>query len=73
VGFLGRRRSGALTVPEAPSGEVTSPLQNWAKGDTKALDDLIPLVHQELQGLAHRHLRGVIAARVMRQILSIPP
>jgi RNA polymerase sigma factor (TIGR02999 family) len=45
-------------MPEAPSGEVTALLQNWAKGDTKALDDLIPLVHQELQGLARRHLRA---------------
>jgi len=45
-------------MPEVPSGEVTVLLQNWAKGDTKALDDLIPLVHKELQGLAHRHLRA---------------
>jgi RNA polymerase sigma factor (TIGR02999 family) len=45
-------------MPEAPSGEVTALLQSWAKGDAKALDDLIPLVHQELQGLAHRHLRA---------------
>jgi RNA polymerase sigma factor (TIGR02999 family) len=45
-------------MPEAPSGEVTALLQNWAKGDTKALDDLIPLVHQELQALARRHLRA---------------
>jgi RNA polymerase sigma factor (TIGR02999 family) len=45
-------------MPEVPSGEVTVLLQNWAKGDAKALDDLIPLVHKELQGLAHRHLRA---------------
>lgn len=45
-------------MPEAPSGEVTVLLQNWAKGDSKALDDLIPLVHQELQALARRHLRA---------------
>ncbi|HUA24952.1 MAG TPA: ECF-type sigma factor [Steroidobacteraceae bacterium] len=43
---------------EVPSGEVTVLLQNWAKGDAKALDDLIPLVHRELQALAHRHLRA---------------
>jgi RNA polymerase sigma factor (TIGR02999 family) len=45
-------------MPDVPSGEVTVLLQNWAKGDAKALDDLIPLVHKELQGLAHRHLRA---------------
>jgi RNA polymerase sigma factor (TIGR02999 family) len=45
-------------MPEPSSGEVTGLLQNWAQGDAKALDDLIPLVHQELQALAHRHLRA---------------
>jgi len=45
-------------MAEVPSGEVTVLLQNWAKGDARALDDLIPLVHQELQALAHRHLRS---------------
>jgi RNA polymerase sigma factor (TIGR02999 family) len=47
-----------MIMPEVPSGDVTVLLQNWAKGDTKAFDALIPLVHQELQGLAHRHLRA---------------
>jgi RNA polymerase sigma factor (TIGR02999 family) len=45
-------------MPEEPSGEVTVLLQNWAKGDTKALGALVPLVHKELRGLAHRHLRA---------------
>ena len=53
-----------VSMPEAPSGEVTALLQNWAKGDTKALDDLIPLVHQELQALARRHLR---AERILKE------
>lgn len=45
-------------MPEVSSGTVTGLLQDWAKGDPKAFDELIPLVHQELQVLAHRHLRA---------------
>jgi RNA polymerase sigma factor (TIGR02999 family) len=43
---------------EVPPGEVTVLLRNWARGDARALDDLIPLLHQELQALAHRHLQA---------------
>jgi hypothetical protein len=52
------RSSTGVSMPEVPSGEVTVLLQNWAKGDARALDDLIPLVHQELQAFAHRQLRS---------------
>jgi RNA polymerase sigma factor (TIGR02999 family) len=53
-------------MPEVPTGEVTVLLQNWAKGDTKAFDELIPLVHQELQGLARRHLRAERAGHTLQ-------
>jgi RNA polymerase sigma factor (TIGR02999 family) len=43
-------------MPVEPSGAVTELLQDWASGDTDALDALIPLVHEELRRVAHRHL-----------------
>jgi RNA polymerase sigma-70 factor (ECF subfamily) len=39
-------------------GEVTHLLQEWRAGDDAALDRLIPLVYQELRGMARRCLRG---------------
>jgi RNA polymerase sigma factor (TIGR02999 family) len=39
------------------SQEVTSLLIAWSDGDQAALDELLPLVYQELHRLAHRHLR----------------
>ena len=37
--------------------EVTQLLRAWCSGDKTALDRLIPLIHDELQRLAHRHMR----------------
>jgi RNA polymerase sigma factor (TIGR02999 family) len=39
-------------------GEVTRLLAATAKGDRAAYDELLPLVYDELCGIAHRHLRG---------------
>ena len=36
---------------------VTELLQGWRSGDTKALDDLLPLVYKELRRLARGQLR----------------
>jgi len=36
--------------------DVTKLLEDWSHGDQGALDRLMPLVHHELQRLAHRHL-----------------
>lgn len=38
--------------------EVTALLDAWAGGDRSALDRLLPLVHEELHRLAHRHLKN---------------
>jgi RNA polymerase sigma factor (TIGR02999 family) len=54
-------------TPHEPTGErgcmitpspkdVTKLLEDWSHGDQAALDRLMPLVHHELQRLAHRHL-----------------
>jgi RNA polymerase sigma-70 factor (ECF subfamily) len=42
----------------APSSkEITQWLVAWSKGDQTALDQLIPLVHEELRRLAKRYMR----------------
>ena len=33
-------------------------LQAWSKGDKNALDQIIPIVHEELKRLAHIYMRG---------------
>jgi RNA polymerase sigma-70 factor, ECF subfamily len=44
-------------VEHEPTGEITQLLQGWRGGDRKALDALLPIVHKELQRLAHFQLR----------------
>ncbi|HXK02381.1 MAG TPA: sigma-70 family RNA polymerase sigma factor [Verrucomicrobiae bacterium] len=39
-----------------PSAGVTELLIDWSKGDRGALDRLMPLVYEELRGIARRHL-----------------
>jgi RNA polymerase sigma-70 factor, ECF subfamily len=43
--------------PQHPAG-VTKLLINWAKGDRTALDDMLPLVYEELRSLAAHYLRN---------------
>jgi RNA polymerase sigma factor (TIGR02999 family) len=45
-------------MPDDAGAEVTELLQNWKQGDEKALDDLLPLVYNELRRLAHYHLKS---------------
>lgn len=42
--------------PVGPS-EVTGLLKRWSAGDTRARDELIPLVYDQLRRLAHHRLR----------------
>src|SRR5260370_20828556 len=37
--------------------QVTTLLKKWSDGDETALEQLIPLVHDELHRLAHQHMR----------------
>ena len=37
--------------------EVTTLLKKWCDGDERALEQLMPLVHDELHRLAHQHMR----------------
>jgi RNA polymerase sigma factor (TIGR02999 family) len=41
-----------------PTGEVTELLLAWSGGRREALDELLPLVYDELRRIAHRELRG---------------
>jgi RNA polymerase sigma factor (TIGR02999 family) len=47
----------AFTDAARPPGAVTRLLNEWSQGDTAALDELLPLVYDELRQLARRHLR----------------
>ena len=42
---------------KSPEGEITRLLLSWRAGDAAALEQLMPLVYQELRALALRHLR----------------
>lgn len=39
-------------------GQVTALLQQWRGGSTTALDELLPLVYDQLRGLARHYMRG---------------
>ena len=39
------------------TSEITALLDEWSRGNARALDQLLPLVYQELRGIAKRQLR----------------
>src|SRR5262245_36596247 len=41
-----------------PPSEITQLLRKWSEGDRAALDQLMPIVYQELRKLANSYLRG---------------
>ncbi len=43
---------------QAQSMQITQLLSRWGEGDRSALDELTPLVYDELRRLAHRHMSG---------------
>lgn len=43
--------------PEAPVAPVTAMLVRWRAGDREALNELVPVLYQELRQVARRHLR----------------
>jgi len=46
--------------------QVTRLLLEWSEGDENALAKLMPLVHDELDQLAHRHMRRESAGHVLQ-------
>jgi RNA polymerase sigma factor (TIGR02999 family) len=43
-------------VPQVSQDDVTRLLLAWGAGDDRALEQLMPLVYDELRGLAHRYM-----------------
>jgi len=43
---------------QTPQNEITQLLRKWSEGDRAALDQLMPIVYQELRKLANSYLRG---------------
>jgi RNA polymerase sigma-70 factor (ECF subfamily) len=50
--------------PEKPA--VTELLQEWCRGDKRALDQLLPIIHHDLRDLARRRLRALPAGSSMQ-------
>jgi len=52
---------------QSPStGQITRLLTNWANGDQTALDELMPLVYEELRTLARHYLRKERAGHTLQ-------
>ena len=45
-----------MRITSSPQ-QVTELLHNWRQGDRQALDELMPLVYEELRRIAHRYMR----------------
>jgi len=45
-------------TPDDNSHQISLLLIDWSKGDEYALEQLMPLVYQELRSMARRHMRG---------------
>ena len=43
-------------MPETVPAEVTQLLDRWSSGEPHALDQLMPVVYDELRRMAHRHM-----------------
>ena len=51
---------------KTPNGDVTRLLSAWAAGEARALDELIPLVYEELRRIARRHWSGQRAGHTLQ-------
>ena len=45
-------------MADVPSHDVTRLLARWKDGDEAALQQLVPIVHEELRRLARRQMAG---------------
>jgi RNA polymerase sigma factor (TIGR02999 family) len=48
------------------SGSVDDLIAKWSAGDTQALQDLLPLIYEELRRIARRHLRAERASHTLQ-------
>ncbi|MFN7927032.1 MAG: sigma-70 family RNA polymerase sigma factor [Blastocatellia bacterium] len=51
---------------EVQSHEVTQLLSAWSHGDQAALNELMPIVYQDLRRLAHHYMRGEKAGHMLQ-------
>src|SRR5499433_341149 len=51
------RKARGKPLMESATHQVTNLLEKWSDGDEAALEQLMPLVHDELHRLAHQHMR----------------
>jgi hypothetical protein len=54
-------------MPAMSPQEVTQLLADWGKGDSSALDRLLPLVHGELRKIARRQMSQDALATLCKQ------
>src|SRR5918911_813472 len=52
-----RRVEADCVMTRPPSHNVTELLRNWSRGDQSALDQLVPVVYDELRRQAARYMR----------------
>lgn len=55
-----------MSPPSPPPPHVTSLLQAWSLGDEEALQQLIPVVDDELRRVARRHMAGERASHTLQ-------
>ena len=63
--FSGKRTSDA-SHPDELSPRITNLLHAWSDGDPEVLDELVPLVNDELRRLAAHHMRDQRAGHTLQ-------
>lgn len=60
------RKSSAKPLTPVAANQVTVLLRKWSEGDATALEQLTPLVYEELHRLAHQHMRRESAGHILQ-------
>lgn len=55
-----------MLPPSSSISQITGLLVAWSEGDESALEELIPLVHQELHRLAHHYMKKERAGHTLQ-------
>lgn len=58
--------SGKYLMQDVVSRQITNLLIDWSKGDELALEQLMPLVYDELRQMARRYMRGQPAGHTLQ-------
>jgi RNA polymerase sigma factor (TIGR02999 family) len=60
------RKSGGNPLMKSEPHQVTTLLKKWSDGDETALEQLTPLVQDELHRLAHQHMRREAVGHILQ-------